>query len=120
MWFRASDKELRECLEGISGIVAQLMKAPLPEGDHSSIQRMIRDIVKESISEEYTAWRTGTNKAMEEQLGRYPQREVELITPAGSVRGAIMEVSGGVVQVREQGGGIVLVSMEQVIGFEWQ
>ncbi|MBB3109797.1 hypothetical protein FHS18_001860 [Paenibacillus phyllosphaerae] len=118
-----NERELKEYMEGLARIVypafagKETFTAVPAEQDQDELRRIIREELKAAFGA-IDRGTSGDLQRMQQTLDRHSGKVTELMTPAGTVEGAIESVGGDHVRLRETGGTSVLVPLSQVVSFQ--
>ncbi|WP_336773470.1 hypothetical protein [Paenibacillus sp. MMO-58] len=120
-----NEKELKEYFDGLARLLPHL-NAPQPQVsnsfDVSALLAELRQTIREELASlgmegHRDAGSYNLNK-LKQVFEPYTSKPAELLTSAGTVEGTITKVGGDFLVVREPGGTMVMVPLEQLVSFQ--
>ncbi|ACT01814.1 hypothetical protein [Paenibacillus sp. JDR-2] len=120
-----NEKELKEYFDGLARLLPHLNTVQPQDSSSLDVSELLAEL-RQTIREELASLgMEGQREAGMSSLTKlkqvfepYTSKPAELLTSAGTVEGTITKVSGDYLVVREPGGSMVMVPLEQLISFQ--
>ncbi|TCM96512.1 hypothetical protein EV294_105379 [Paenibacillus sp. BK033] len=120
-----NEKELKEYFDGLARLLPRLNAAQPQRSDSLDATALLAEL-RQTIREELASFglegqrdagMSGLNK-LKQVFEPYTSKPAELLTAAGTVEGTISKVGSDFLIVREPGGTMVMVALEQLVSFQ--